>query len=288
MARKPASKLHQPAPPSIPMDQGIVLLENIKEDGSRLLQESASKERITTWYTEAQEDLRRIFGTDHAAIGQFRGQMQISIQRYGPSPAQEQAEAIQTLKERLLALDAIIGGVRNRLNRQHLYTSPSAQPVQVRPSSSADSRTIFVVHGHDEALKQGVARFLEHLELDIRILHEQANEGRTIIEKFEHHAASVGFAVVLATCDDLGKAKNDQELKQRARQNVIFELGFFAGSLGRAKVCVLYDPIMELPSDLAGVLAVPADTQGSWKMQLVKEMRAAGIPINAERVMSAP
>jgi predicted nucleotide-binding protein len=85
----------------------------------------------------------------------------------------------------------------------------------------------------------------------------------------------------------LGKGKDDPELKQRARQNVIFELGFFAGSLGRAKVCVIYDPILELPSDLAGVLAVPADLQGAWKMQLAKEMRAAGIPVNAERVMSA-
>ena len=55
------------------------------------------------------------------------------------------------------------------------------------------SRKVFLVHGHDEAVKQSVARFLEKLNLEVIILHEQPNKGRTVIEKFEQHS-DVGFA----------------------------------------------------------------------------------------------
>jgi hypothetical protein len=71
----------------------------------------------------------------------------------------------------------------------------SATPVV---PASAHSKKVFVVHGHDNEAKETVARFLERLALEPIILHEQANEGRTVIEKFEVHA-NVGFAVVLLT-----------------------------------------------------------------------------------------
>ena len=92
-----------------------------------------------------------------------------------------------------------------------------------------------MVHGHDEETKQSVARTIERLGLESVILQEQPNQGRTIIEKFEDYA-DVGFAVVLLTEDDLGASnKEPQNLRPRARQNVVFELGFFVGRLGRAR-----------------------------------------------------
>jgi predicted nucleotide-binding protein len=78
----------------------------------------------------------------------------------------------------------------------------------VRRTAGAADGSVFVVHGHDGEAKQTLARFLEKLGLSTVILHEQADRGRTIIEKFEHHAA-VGFAVVLLTPDDLGASKDD-------------------------------------------------------------------------------
>jgi predicted nucleotide-binding protein len=103
------------------------------------------------------------------------------------------------------------------------------------------ARRVFVVHGHDGEAKETVARFLEKLELEPIILHEQPNQGRTVIEKFETSSSDVAFAVVLLTPDDLGRAANGPpDLSARARQGVILELGYFLGRLGRTRVCALH------------------------------------------------
>ena len=95
-----------------------------------------------------------------------------------------------------------------------------------------------------------------------KILHEQANEGKRIIEKFEKHSA-VGFAIVLLTSDDEGKAKASDNLNIRARQNVILELGFFMGKLGRSRVLPLYIEGVELPSDIQGLMYTLIDDGGN-------------------------
>ena len=142
-----------------------------------------------------------------------------------------------------------------------------------------NSRKVFVVHGHDEGMKSSVARFLEKLDLQPIILHEQANGGKTIIEKFEANA-DVAFAVVLFSPDDEGNEKGRKDkLQNRARQNVIMELGYFIGRLGRERVCVLQSGEIETPTDVLGVLYVPYDSNGGWKIQLVKEIREAGISL---------
>ena len=140
----------------------------------------------------------------------------------------------------------------------------------------ADSRKVFLVHGHDEAMESQVARFLERLRLTPIILHEQANKGRTIIEKFEKHSSDVGFAVVLLYSDDTGSAKGGTP-SPRARQNVILELGYFIGKLGRDRVCALHAGHVELPSDLHGVVWVPYS--GDWKLKLIQELKAAEIEV---------
>jgi predicted nucleotide-binding protein len=71
------------------------------------------------------------------------------------------------------------------------------------------------------------------IELEAIILHEQPDQGLTIIEKFETYASQVGFAVVLLTPDDLGGPASAPAQSARARQNVIFELGYFVGKLAR-------------------------------------------------------
>jgi predicted nucleotide-binding protein len=106
---------------------------------------------------------------------------------------------------------------------------------------------------------------------------------RTIIEKLEGHS-NVRFAVVILTPDDLGYPLGKSELmKTRARQNVIFELGFFIGKLGRDKVCALYKGDVELPSDYSGVVYLPLDDAGAWKMDLAREIRASGLEIDLNK-----
>lgn len=143
---------------------------------------------------------------------------------------------------------------------------------------------VFIVHGHNNEIKINVARTIEKLGLKPIILHEQPNEGKTIIEKFEEHS-SVGFAIVLLTNDDLGKSKKDDNLNSRARQNVILELGYFIGKLGRNRVCPLYTKGVELPSDLYGLLYTELDQADSWKFALAKELKTAGYIIDVNNLL---
>jgi predicted nucleotide-binding protein len=145
-------------------------------------------------------------------------------------------------------------------------------------------RDVFVVHGHDDAAKEAVARLIDRLGLRAVILHEQPNLSRTIIEKLERHSA-VCFAVVILTPDDVGWPVTDSSrAKHRARQNVILELGYFMGKLGRDKVCALHKGDLELPSDVHGVLYMPMDPNRAWKLNLAKEMRAAGVEVDLSKV----
>jgi hypothetical protein len=148
------------------------------------------------------------------------------------------------------------------------------------------SNKVFIVHGHDEAAMHSLARFLERLGLEAIILAEQPNMGRTIIEKFEASAGEVGFAVVLMTPDDVGGA-DGQEQTKRARQNVLFELGYFSGKLGRGRVCLLRKGNVEIPSDLFGVLYTDMDAGGGWRQKLVGEMKAAQLDFDANRLWGA-
>lgn len=154
-------------------------------------------------------------------------------------------------------------------------------PAQTVPS--AESRRIFLVHGQDEAAKESVARFVTQLGLEPVILHEQTNRGQTIIEKFEEHS-NVAFAVILLTPDDVGYlAAKPRQTKPRARQNVVFEFGYFVAKLGRGRVCVLHKGEVEFPSDTSGVVYVRLEAD--WRIHLAKEMKAAGIQVDLNLVM---
>lgn len=164
----------------------------------------------------------------------------------------------------------------------------SAEIVSSKPARVTNAELgsdIFIVHGHDEAAREILARFIGKLQLNPLVLHEKPNEGRTIIEKFEDHA-DVAFAVVLMTPDDVGAlAAEKDKLKSRARQNVILELGFFLGSLGRKRVCALYKENVEIPSDYKGVLFIPMDKNNAWQLSLAREIKAAGIEIDLNKAL---
>ena len=143
------------------------------------------------------------------------------------------------------------------------------------------SSKVFLIHGRDEGTRDTVARLLSNLGLEPVILAEQASQGKTIIEKFESHA-QVGFAIALLTPDDTGSLSNDVDTpRPRARQNVIFELGFFIGRLGREGVCALTKGEVEIPSDYSGVVYIPLDDGDGWKLQLVRELKTAGLSVDA-------
>lgn len=148
-----------------------------------------------------------------------------------------------------------------------------------------ESNRVFIVHGHNEGMKESVARLLEKLELIPIILHEQPNKGLTIVEKLIEYS-NVSYAIILISPDDIGRSINQEskDARYRARQNVILELGYFVGKLGREKVLVLLkidkEKHIEIPSDILGVGYTPYDSEGAWKSKLVDELRVVGYKVD--------
>ncbi|WP_207343644.1 nucleotide-binding protein [Arthrobacter sp. E3] len=152
--------------------------------------------------------------------------------------------------------------------------------IEVSDKGTGSTGRIFIVHGHDDAKKFQLARFLKDLTgHEPVILHEQPNKGAVLIEKLEASAEVTGFAVVLLTADDTGKANREEKYKPRGRQNVVFELGFFIAALGRSNVAVLMEPGVEEPGDVTGLVYTPLDAAGAWKSALATEIDEAGIPV---------
>lgn len=156
----------------------------------------------------------------------------------------------------------------------------------VRAVRNAFVPRVFVAHGHDIKARDEVANFLNDIGLHRVILQEEPGAGQATIEKFEEHSR-VHFAIVLITPDDLGgkreKNPKDQKLRHRARQNVIFELGFFQGKLGRDRVVALSKEDgeeVEVPSNLTGVGYIRMDSGGGWRFDLVKQLRKVGIQVH--------
>ncbi len=166
---------------------------------------------------------------------------------------------------------------------EKFYKVDNNEVVKIEGERVLDMSKVFIVHGHDNGAKQEAARFIEKLGLEAIILHEQVSQGKTIIEKIEENT-NVGYAVILYTPCDLGKAKEDIDLKNRARQNVIFEHGYLIGKLGRERVSALVKGNIEKPNDLSGVVYIDMDNGGGWKVLLAREMKSVGYDIDMNRI----
>lgn len=139
---------------------------------------------------------------------------------------------------------------------------------------------VFIVHGHDGELKHAVARMVEKQGLEAIILSEQANKGKTIIEKFEENS-DVSGAICLFTADDQGRAKAAPDEQPRARQNVVFEAGYFMGKLSRSRVVIIAESGVELPSDMQGIVYT---NKNNWEIDVLKELKAMGYAVDFNKL----
>ncbi len=278
MARKRTSPVRTDSEPSLPPDQAARMLRSHATKGQDLLgARPITSGNEQAWETVCHDLLIRAFGSTSPNIERV-----MSVGRYdfsfggGNETTWEQARATN-METRL----EILNGLVELLESQAVRSSTglvAAPPEKLVPE--AISTRVFLVHGHDETAIHETARFLERLRLDVIILREQPNSGRTIIEKFVDYS-DVGYAVILLTGDDRGAvASGSDDLQPRARQNVILELGFFLGKLGRQRVCALHQSGVEIPSDYSGVLFVPIDDAGAWRLSLARELKAVGLPID--------
>lgn len=207
-----------------------------------------------------------------------------------PTPLDEIREGAERGKHRSVALlSQIIRSFEEKLEIDKRVPIAGGNP-PFHPTPSAiraqpNIGEIFVVHGHDEAARADVARFIEKAGLQPIILHERANQGRTLIEKFERHASGVSFAVVILTPDDVG-GRQGEEPKPRARQNVVAELFYFIGKLGRERVCALKKGDIEIPSDIVGVVYIEMDGKGAWRTEVLRELESAGFSLDWKKALS--
>ena len=153
-------------------------------------------------------------------------------------------------------------------------------------SASYDKRKVFVVHGHDSEAELELKYFLKTVGLQAVVLHEQTGGGTWLDRLYQH--SDVGFAVVLLTPDDVGAAERDRKdgaypLKPRARQNVIFELGFFIAKLGSERVRALRKGDVEILSDYPNVY-IEMDEHGAWKLRLAAELESQQMDLNKSQI----
>lgn len=166
--------------------------------------------------------------------------------------------------------------------REQPPVAPEEPTVVTTPKPAAETR-VFIVHGRDNLRRASVARFVERLGMTAVILAEQADQGRTIIEKFEDHGNGADYAIVLMTPDDFG-GMSGNDSQPRARQNVVLELGYFMGRLERRRVTALVVGDVERPSDVDGILYVRWDDNEEWHRLVARNMKGIGLDVDMNRL----
>lgn len=281
MAKKRQSKEEPEISKSVDQKTGIKLLQKQIEKAEALLSERPIiSSDHSAWENTTKDYLVKTFGSTSSNVGAvIHASSDLSL-RMGMGTAEVEKYRASRLRNQVKMLRSCIEQLETDIE-----ISGSYEIIDEKSLSKVSINKVFIVHGRDEAAKESVSRFIEKLGLQVIILHEQPNKGRTIIEKFEEYS-DVGYAVVLLTPDDKGSPKDEPNcIKLRARQNVIFELGFFIGKLGRDKVCALYKEDIEIPTDISGLLYVPMDSGNGWKLSLAKEIKQAGLNVDLNRAV---
>ena len=244
-----------------------------------VLGKRSSSPKFKKWHRNTEIAITNIFGNSRH-IGDFKD---VRYQLMGITSSTSQNEFMQAYLRGLDSADAVLESMLDEIDEYWEDDTNTSAPSPSGKIFQPDTNKVFVIHGRDTGTRDMVARFLERLKLKPVILSEQSNKGLTIIEKFEQHA-EVGFAIALLTPDDTGSLEGEKK-QSRARQNVIFELGFFIGKLGRERVCALTKGTVEIPSNYSGALYISLDDSDGWKFQLCKELKDAGYDVDANRIM---
>ncbi len=226
------------------------------------------KKSHTAWKDYIKEYLNRVFsnGTISEAFATSSLSMAISI---NPSLGRTTSDFKESFEKEIAYLESLIERIDLIPVRNDSSNNGTNHPL---------NNNIFIVHGQRHEIKSEVARFIERIKLQAIILDEQANEGKTIIEKFEHYSSTCRTAIVILTADDLVVNDGALEPSYRARQNVILELGYFLSSLKREGVIALYEEKVEIPSDFYGVLYIPL--KDDWKFKVARELKKRGLDID--------
>lgn len=233
---------------------------------------TAFEEQETSWTEVNSELLRRSF-SDLTTAQEYSSLTQVPAGNLFLGPSDRLVYFIERMGKRMSFLQTLLKRLKFIPDVPEIARGHATSQLQGVERNTSASNDVVIVHGHDDATKNAVARFLERLKLKPIILHEQPSLGKTIIEKLEQYRGS-GFAVILLTPDDLCGPRN-----------VIFEMGFFTGAIGRPQVAAIYSEGVEIPTDYAGVVYIPMDSQDAWQTKLARELKAAGIDFDTNNLI---
>ncbi len=243
-------------------------LQSLREELSRLKIKKFNCPELPGWQLRGEAIVESIFGKPSKEFSAFK---QIKFVRSGRSSSFEAEAQWNKCKQEM---DSLILAFIRQIKDPVISMKEKVTELRAKDKSSASD--IFLIHGHDEQFKAQVAKFLKSINFNPIILHEKPNEGRTIVEKFEAHSR-VTYAIALLSEDD--KCVSKDQISYRARQNVILEMGYFWGMVGRKNIVALVKGKVERPSDYDGVLYIPFDDSMKWTHDLIREMNAAGFSV---------
>ncbi len=232
-----------------------------------------SSEEFITWKTKTERVLGRIYGEGSTETTGFKNTMFLALS------ASTYSDFIETchgaLKDTRARFRVYVEELDEKRDTEQ-GDSAGLQSKTMTNNSAKDYTKVFIVHGHDGELKASVARLIEKQGIEAIILSEQSSRGMTVIEKFESYADKAGAAICLFTADD---TMSDDT--KRARQNVVFEAGYFYGKIGRKHTIVIADEETMNLSDLRGIVYV---NRGNWELDLLKELRDIGYQIDLNKL----
>lgn len=156
---------------------------------------------------------------------------------------------------------------------------------------SLPGKKVFIVHGHDEKLLLAVEKAIRTLDLEPIVLRDQPDAGMTLIQKFEKNSGGVGFVVFLLTNDETAIVRKTKKTESHARQNVIFEMGYFFNEFRRSDgshrgILALLQEGVTKPGDIDGLVYCQYhEGDDGWKLRLAKELSAAGVLFDQSKVL---
>lgn len=256
----------------------IELLEMIENRIHNVSYQEPFSSEFLGWKNQAEMILEKIFPDKPCYVEKFKN-IKYTLMAYSSHTTKDEEK--KAFEEGLKEAKALINSYKETIS----LLEDVENEFEITQDDDNVSDKIFIVHGRDNETKLEVARYLEQLSLTPIILHEQVNRGKTIIEKIEEYT-DVNYGIVLYTPCDIGGINDGKEqLKERARQNVVLEHGLLIGKIGRNNVSALVKGDIEKPNDISGIVYIDMNSN-QWKIDLAKELRAAGYKIDFNRVIS--
>lgn len=174
------------------------------------------------------------------------------------------------------SVENILSVVRAALTR--LNRNPDLLTRRKAAQNLRHRENVFIIHGRNEAKWRELKDIVKsQFRLNPIVLMEEPEIGsETVIEKFERHAETCSYAIALFTPDD--EVTSGGETYLQARPNVIYELGWFCGRLGRPGVMLLLQTGTTLFSDFGGIIRKEFSKNISEKTAEIRaSLVAAGI-----------